>query len=91
MTFKAKLRKVGNSLGVLIPKEVITHLEDEWGVNVITAGDSIYLDVITKDIEHADTPCGVLPLVPENSVPHPSQMKTGRMVFNYNKGVYERK
>ena len=39
MTFKAKLRKIGNSLGVIIPYKVITYYKE---------GDEIELDVITK-------------------------------------------
>ena len=37
--FKAKLRKIGNSLGVYIPKDVITSYK---------IGDEIELNVITK-------------------------------------------
>lgn len=36
--FKAKLRKIGNSLGILIPREVITLYKE---------GDEIELEVIT--------------------------------------------
>ena len=38
MTFKAKLRKIGNSTGVLIPKQIITDYK---------LGDEIVLEVIT--------------------------------------------
>ena len=38
--FKAKLRKIGNSFGVIIPLEVITSIK---------AGDVITLDVITLE------------------------------------------
>jgi antitoxin component of MazEF toxin-antitoxin module len=40
--FKAKLRKIGNSQGVIIPKEVITDYQ---------LGDEIELEVITARIE----------------------------------------
>ena len=60
MIFKVKLRKIGNSLGVIIPKKVLEYIEDEWSVNVITVGDSIYLNVITDDKEYVDLPCGVI-------------------------------
>ena len=63
MIIKAKLRKIGNSLGVLIPKEVIAHIEVEWSVGVITTGDEIYLKVITdgeKYEKYMDLPCGVI-------------------------------
>lgn len=40
MKFKAKLRKIGNSFGVIIPKNVITNYKE---------GDEIELDVITKE------------------------------------------
>jgi len=60
MRFKAKLRKIGNSLGILIPKEVITFIESKWGVDVITKGDTIYLEVITDDKNMMDLPCGVI-------------------------------
>ena len=38
MTFKAKLRKIGNSLGIIIPMNVITNYKkgDEIELNVIT-------------------------------------------------------
>jgi len=40
MKFKAKLRKIGNSLGIIIPKNVITSYKqgDEIELNVITSG-----------------------------------------------------
>ena len=40
MAFKTKLRKIGNSLGVLIPRDVVTEYAE---------GDEIELKVITKD------------------------------------------
>jgi antitoxin component of MazEF toxin-antitoxin module len=42
MVIKAKIRHIGNSLGVILPREVITNLK---------AGDDIELDVITKAVE----------------------------------------
>jgi len=42
MKFKAKIRKIGNSQGIYIPKDVITN-------NKI--GDEIELQVITSDTE----------------------------------------
>jgi len=41
MEFKAKLRKIGNSLGVIIPHNVITNYKkgDEIELNVITIED----------------------------------------------------
>ena len=38
MKFKAKIRKIGNSMGVIIPKDVITDF---------VLGEEIELDVIT--------------------------------------------
>ena len=40
MRFKATLRKIGNSLGVIIPRNVITSYKEK---------DEIELDVITKE------------------------------------------
>lgn len=77
MTFKAKLRVIGNSQGVYIPKHVITGYE---------IGEVITLsvgEVITKDDVITDIRSGV--------ITHPSQRETGRLVFNKGKGIYERK
>ena len=41
MKFKAKVRKIGNSFGVIIPRDVIT---------AFTLGEEIELNVITKDV-----------------------------------------
>lgn len=56
MAFKAKLRKIGNSLGVLIPKDVITGqgVGDEIELNVITEGKVITDNVITNDSSTGD-------------------------------------
>ena len=40
-SFKAKLRKIGNSLGVIIPANVITSYKE---------GDEIELNVITSEV-----------------------------------------
>jgi len=42
MTFKSKLRRIGNSVGVIIPRDVIT---------LYRLGDEIELEVITKQGE----------------------------------------
>ena len=44
MTFKAKLRKIGNSLGIIIPMNVITNYKK---------GDEIELNVITGPIKES--------------------------------------
>lgn len=51
MQFKAKLRKIGNSLGILIPRRVITNYQegDEVVLYVITNGDGKDVTVITDD------------------------------------------
>jgi antitoxin component of MazEF toxin-antitoxin module len=49
---RVKLRKIGNSLGVLLPKEAIT------GYN---AGDEIDIEVITGAKETQDTPLVITP------------------------------
>jgi putative addiction module antidote len=45
MVLKLKLRKVGNSLGVVLPKEVLAHLNVEEGdtVTVTEAQDGVRL------------------------------------------------
>ena len=60
MKFKAKLRKLGNSIGIIMPRDVITHIEKEHNVVVITAGDDIYLEVITEDEPYWEAPYGVI-------------------------------
>lgn len=42
MNFRSKLRKIGNSFGVIIPKKVITSYKegDEIELKVITNGDN---------------------------------------------------
>lgn len=59
MPFKAKLRKIGNSIGVILPKDVITGLGvgDEIELNVITK-DSTTTDVITPE-KTAYKPTGI--------------------------------
>lgn len=61
MIIKTKIRKIGNSFGVIIPKEVITKIEDDWQIGRL---DSISLDVITdwdKHSRYMDFPDGVIP------------------------------
>ena len=50
MIFKAKLRKIGNSLGVIIPANVITSYKegDDIELNVITSKDKVNDNVITS-------------------------------------------
>lgn len=88
MLLKAKLRKIGNSFGVIIPKEVITYIENEWEVGVITDTDK-YIDVpdgvITENREQGvitkDTPKVITPRL-ENT-------KKKKFVFNAKKGINE--
>jgi len=49
MKIKAKLRKIGNSLGVIIPSNVITSYKqgDEIELNVITSAPKDSINVIT--------------------------------------------
>jgi len=42
MKVKVKIRKVGNSLGVLLPREVISGYNE---------GDELEIEVITKEVE----------------------------------------
>ena len=45
MTIKVKLRKVGNSVGIVLPKEVLAHLKVEEGdtVTLTEAQDGVRL------------------------------------------------
>jgi antitoxin component of MazEF toxin-antitoxin module len=54
--FKAKLRKIGNSMGVIIPSNVITSYKegDEITLNVITSGQENKDNVITSKPTRAD-------------------------------------
>ena len=88
MIIKAKLRKIGNSLGILIPKEVITHIEDEWAVNEIKAGDVITLEVITEDKEDNVITGTKPPKKDENALEVPKNGKK-KLVFNLKRGIYE--
>ena len=79
--FKAKLRKIGNSLGVLIPIKVITGYSsgDVITLDVITEGEKDAPKVITK--EKTEEPV----ITPKKSLPqsnryemcekHPGSMK----------------
>jgi len=54
MTFKAKLRRIGNSLGIYIPRNVITsnRVGDIIEVNVITSASNVITstdNVITQN------------------------------------------
>lgn len=57
MPFKAKLRKIGNSVGVILPKDVITcyNVGDEIELNVITTTPEGH-DVITEDNDFLEQP-----------------------------------
>jgi hypothetical protein len=60
MIIKTKIRKIGNSLGVIIPKEVISKIEDDWKIGKL---EHLCLDVITdwdKFAKYIDEPDGVL-------------------------------
>ncbi len=46
MRFKAKLRRIGNSVGILIPRDVITGIK---------LGDEIDVDVITNPLNEVIT------------------------------------
>ena len=73
MKFKAKIRRIGNSLGVLIPFKVITSYKE---------GDEIELDVITKgnDVITKDTTTGNY---------EPDVITQKAVKFNVEKGIYE--
>ena len=86
MIIKAKLRRIGNSLGILISKEVITYIEEESAVNEIKAGDVITLEVITEDKED-NVITGTKPPKRDENVPQVS--KKGKLVFNLKRGMYE--
>lgn len=48
MLIKAKLRKVGNSFGILVPKEVLLELAKAHQVGKVDEKDFILLNVITN-------------------------------------------
>lgn len=58
MPFKAKLRKIGNSVGVILPRDVIT---------CYNVGDEIELNVITKDSSTADVITTIAVVTPVES------------------------
>lgn len=74
LMFKAKLRKIGNSLGVIIPHKVITNYKE---------GDEIELDVITKGQKEGSEKESFTPNVITK------QGENKKLTFNINKGVYE--
>ena len=88
MIIKAKLRKIGNSLGILISKEVITYIEEESAVNEIKAGDVITLEVITDDKE-SNVITGTKPQPKDENAPQVLKNGKGKMVFNLKRGMYE--
>jgi antitoxin component of MazEF toxin-antitoxin module len=73
MIIKTKLRRIGNSLGVILPREVITsyNLGDEIDINVITKQENVITnktDVITKlrkDIEKIAPVITDLKIIPD--------------------------
>jgi len=77
---KAKLRRIGNSYGVILPKDVIT---------LFTPGEEIELCVITLE-EKAEE---VITKQPENVITTPQEedkvITKKRLVFNEKKGIYE--
>jgi len=74
MTFKAKLRKIGNSLGVIIPKKVITKYKE---------GDEIGLDVITHE------GWGEIGAKAFYEATRDKSNAKKNQVFNVEKGIYE--
>lgn len=47
-----KIRKIGNSLGVILPKEVLDHLQGEQGttLHVSLTADGLRLDVYDTEV-----------------------------------------
>lgn len=59
INLKAKIRKIGNSFGIIIPKELLDKNEDEWQCPMT----ELYVNVITNPSEsekYWDFPCGVI-------------------------------
>ena len=54
MTFNAKLRRIGNSMGVLIPKDVLDGKEGDWIELEIVKDTDAPID--EKDLENLDRP-----------------------------------
>ena len=79
MKFKAKLRKIGNSQGILVPLKVITDFE---------LGEEIELDVITPPTDNQEKPKDVItPPKIDKQVITPKANK--KLVFNSEKGFNE--
>jgi putative addiction module antidote len=54
MTLESKLRRIGNSLGVVLPKEALTHLNAEEGDTLmLTNGADGTLRLLARDPEVA--------------------------------------
>lgn len=78
--FKAKLRKVGNSVGVLIPLKVITDY---------VLGDEIELEVITSATKTEQVVENVITSPVQSSMEVITPKKRSKLSFNEKKGVYE--
>lgn len=78
-SFKAKLRKIGNSLGVIIPANVITYYKE---------GDEIELNVITMSDKPVKKPQNVITSEVKNKS-NVITSKRGKMTFNIKKGIWE--
>ena len=79
MKFKAKLRKIGNSIGIYIPRNVITSYK---------IGDEIELNVITLDDIFNDSAQNIIMSSP-NVITKNDNHKGKKLVFNKAKGVEE--
>ena len=52
MTLQLKLRKIGNSLGVILPKEALAHLKVEEGDSLsVTEGPQGSLHILPANLE----------------------------------------
>jgi len=96
---KLKLRKIGNSYGVILPHNVITSYKEgaEIEINVITSNDSVITktaNVITNEPNVITSGPNVItdgdmaiPIKPPKYI----KDKTKRYIFNEIKGIYELK
>lgn len=96
---KLKLRKIGNSYGVILPHNVITSYKEgaEIEINVITSNDSVITktaNVITNEPNVITSRPNVItdgdmaiPIKPPKYI----KDKTKRYIFNEIKGIYELK
>ena len=103
---KLKLRKIGNSYGVILPHNVITSYKEgaEIEINVITSNDSVITktaNVITNEPNVITSRPNVI-TKPTNVItdgdmaipikpPKYIKDKTKRYIFNEIKGIYELK